>query len=202
MIRATSATAAHRLAHGSSRILAHLPLTLAVMALLVGMAGLLRLLGGDPHRAGGLSSLSPADRTFVMRAIQTGDAEVALAELAQTRSQDEKTKALAAAIARDHEAATTELRALAKQKGVTIQQPPDAQNAAFDRLEKLTGAQFDAAWAAQIVRDHRDAIALFTPATDAFDEDVRTYARSVLPALKTRLKSALDLRRSSDTPGD
>jgi putative membrane protein len=179
-----------------------LPLTLAVMALLVGMAGLLRVLGGDPRGASGLSSLPPADRAFVMSAIQAGDAEVALAELAQTRSQDERTKTLAATIARDHAAATEELRTLARQKGVPIERPTEAQNAAFDRLEKLTGAAFDAAWAVQVVQDHRDAIALFTPATNAFDQDVRTYARSVLPALKTRLKSALDLHRTSDTPGN
>src|SRR6185295_11666462 len=120
--------------HGSSRIITHLPLTLAVMALLLGMAGLMRVLGGDPRGAGGLSSVPPADRVFVMRAIQAGDAEVALAELAQTRSQDERTKTLAATIARDHAAATEELRTLARQKGVPIERPTEAQNAAFDRL--------------------------------------------------------------------
>jgi putative membrane protein len=62
----------------------------------------------------------------------------------------------------DHGKANEELKALAQQKGLTL--PPDLEpkpRKLRDRLSKLSGAEFDRAYAEEMVKDHRKDAAEF-----------------------------------------
>jgi putative membrane protein len=66
--------------------------------------------------------------------------------------------------------------------------------AIYERLDKLSGAQFDRAWADQIIKSHQAGIELFTKATKFADEGVKTFAEQTLPALREHLKRAQEIQ--------
>ena len=179
----------------------HLLLTLATMLLLVGTAGLLRAIAGPAQGQGRAQGQRPADQPvtadsrFMTTAAQSGAAEVALATLAQEKSTTARVKAIAQKIQTDHVRANGELRAIAKKKNVTIPETADpAHTAAHDRLSALSGAAFDKAWIAQMIKDHETAVDLFTKQSKGSgDAEVRAFAAQTLPALQAHLKQVQDL---------
>lgn len=136
------------------------------------------------------------DSRFMMKAAQAGSAEIDLATLAGGKSQAPAVKQIAAKIKSDHEAAAAELKALAVQKDVALPSSVSAtQKAAKARLVTLSDAAFDRAFAAQMVGDHRLAVALFTTAAKSADADVKAFAEKTLPILKDHLQRSIDLQK-------
>jgi putative membrane protein len=173
----------------------HLPVTFGVMLALTGTAGLLRAIGGGPPATAPLV-LSETDKQFLTRAGQTGESEIALARLAQTRATNDRVRALAATIEKECDAAISELKKLARKHEITLAPLSVAQRAAFEKLEKLSGAAFDQAFLAQIVKDHADAVALFSQGAKTDQPEVKSFAERKLPAFKTHLKSAQDRQKA------
>ena len=136
------------------------------------------------------------DSRFMMKAAQAGDSEIDLAVLADGKTKTPAVQQLAAKIKSDHEAAAADLKALAAQKDVALPSKVTAvQQATKARLDKLSDAAFDRAFAAQMVSDHRAAVALFTTATKSADVDVKAFAEKTLPVLKDHLQRAIDLQK-------
>jgi putative membrane protein len=97
------------------------------------------------------------DRDFVKKALEGGDAEVQLGQLAQQKSQSDDVKQFAQKMVQDHTQMGDQLmKPLAKQLGVD---PPknlskkDKQLMA--KLESLSGSQFDNEYIRAMVKDHR-----------------------------------------------
>jgi len=97
------------------------------------------------------------DRDFVKNALEGGDAEVQLGQLAQQKSQSDDVKQFAQKMVQDHTQMDDRLmKPLAKQLGVN---PPknlskkDRQLMA--KLESLSGAQFDDEYIRAMMKDHR-----------------------------------------------
>lgn len=139
-----------------------------------------------------------ADQTFLTRAAADGSAEVALGQLALQKSSSTQTKQLAQHIVDDHTKANEQLVALARQKQITVTPEPDGMHKQkMEKLQKLDGDSFDRAYAQAMIKDHQDAIKLFTKAsTSAKDTDVKQFATQTLPVLKNHLQMARDLRQS------
>jgi putative membrane protein len=175
-------------------MLRHLPVAFGVMVALTGTAGLLRAIGGPPSAT--RPALSETDKRFLTRAGQTGESEIALARLAQSRTTNERVRALAATIEQECDAAISELKKLARKHEVTLAPLSVAQRAAFEKLEKLTGAAFDQAFLAQVVKDHTDAVALFSQGAKTEHSEVKAFAERKLPAFKTHLKTAQDRQKA------
>ncbi len=137
-------------------------------------------------------SLSPADRQFVMKAAQGGQAEVELGQLAQQKAQDPKVKEFAQRMVNDHGQANQKLQSLASSKSINLPSQPDKkEKAEKDRLSKLSGEQFDRAYMEHMVRDHKKDVAEFQrESTSAQDPDIRNFASSTLPTLQDHLKQA------------
>jgi putative membrane protein len=133
--------------------------------------------------------------SFVTAAGQAGMAEVELADLALSKSQNEDVKQFAQMMITDHGKANDELKGLAVQKKYEF--PADVnmtQKALAENLSKLSGAAFDREYVRAMVTDHEAAVKLFGNESKAGkDADLKTWALATLPTLKTHLQQAEDL---------
>ena len=175
-------------------MLRHLPVAFGVMVALTGTAGLLRAIGGPPSTT--VVLLSETDKRFLTRAGQTGESEIALARLAQTRTTNEHVRGLAAMIEKECDAAISELKKLARKHEITLAPLSVAQRAAFEKLERLSGSAFDQAFLAQIIKDYADAVALFSQGARTEQPEVKSFAERKLPTFKTHLKTAQDRQKA------
>ncbi len=137
------------------------------------------------------------DPEFIQQAGQIAEAEIGLASLAQKQATSPQVKSLADLIKRDHEAARTELQKLAKTKNAELTAMTVAQLATYNRLEKLTGNDFDRAWIDAIIELHRDTRGLFSRAARSADADVKGFASRQATTLEDHLKRAKGLTGAS-----
>lgn len=135
---------------------------------------------------------APADRTFITKAAKDSMAEIELARIAQQKAASEEVKRFAERMVADHGKASEELQKIAGSKGVTLPTEVDkGQKAHADKLQRLSGAEFDRAYMKHMVDDHKKAIAEFEKASKgAKDPEVKGFAESKLPALKEHLQMA------------
>jgi putative membrane protein len=143
-----------------------------------------------------------ADAKFMMTAYEDGEAEIALADLAVTKSESADVKAFANKIKTDHKQADGELQELAGKKNMTLAETPSPtaqtdERKTTDRLQKLSGADFDRAYANTMVGDHRKAVTEFEKASKSTDPDVREFADKTLPVLKDHLQRAENLQKKA-----
>ncbi len=138
------------------------------------------------------ASLDPADKSFMEKAAQGGKAEVELGQLAVQKGQSDDVKKFGQRMVDDHTKANQELQSIASQKGVTLPDKLDAKDQATkDRLSKLSGEQFDAAYINDMVRDHRKDVAEFQHESKAAkDPDLKKFVQKTTPTLEDHLKQA------------
>jgi len=135
------------------------------------------------------------DEQFVIRASADGLAEVELGKLAADRAGAAEVKKFGHHMVEDHTKANKELIALANKKmfPVAAQMGPTHQATAA-MLARLQSNEFDRVYMTQMVKDHEEAVALFTAkAQDAKDADLKAFAAKTLPTLKEHLQMARDL---------
>lgn len=136
--------------------------------------------------------LANPDSTFMMKAAQGGMAEVQMGQLATQNGMNQDVKAFGQQMVTDHSKANDQLKSIASQKGVTLPTSLDAKDqATYDRLSKLHGAEFDRAYMSDMVRDHRADIADFQKeANSGSDPDLKKFAADTLPTLQHHLSMA------------
>ena len=136
--------------------------------------------------------VSSSVKKFIEKAAQGGVAEVEMGKLAQQNAQNDQVKQFGERMVKDHSSADAKLTQIAEQKGVT---PPTDMDAAskreYDKLSKLSGAQFDREYMKAMVSDHVKDIKEFKEqAKSGKDADVRNFAESTTPTLEEHLKLA------------
>ena len=136
------------------------------------------------------SQLSQADQHFLDKVAQDDKAEIEVAKLAQDKTQDPNLKSAAQKMQDDHTKNLQEVSDLASKKGVTLPDDVDAHHKAIkDRLEKLSGSQFDQAFLRSQARDHHHDIREFErEANTTKDQDVKSFAQNTLPTLQEHMK--------------
>jgi putative membrane protein len=132
------------------------------------------------------------DSEFAVDAADGGMMEVQLGELAQTNAASADVKKFGKMMSTDHGKAGEELKALAQQKNITLPTAlSDDKQKKYDDLAAKKGADFDKAYIAFMVDDHKEDIKEFEEAAnDAKDPDVKTWAQGKLPVLKHHLQMA------------
>ncbi|MFN0080413.1 MAG: DUF4142 domain-containing protein [Prosthecobacter sp.] len=145
--------------------------------------------------AAGKDTLNASDVQFVKHAAAAGLAVVKLAGLGVQKASRADIKAFAAMIVTDHAKANAELTQLAATKGVELSAVIDPRHAdTFQQLEKVSGPDFDKQFLAEMVRGHQKCVSSFEAAASAArDNDVKAYAITTLPVLKSHLGKALEL---------
>jgi putative membrane protein len=133
------------------------------------------------------------DSKFVKEALMGGMFEVQAGQLALRNGSAPEVHTLAQHIVDDHTRAGEKLRAIAQQKGMT--NLPDQLDAdhqkELDRLQKLSGAEFDRKYAAMMISDHKKDIKAFEhEAAHGSDPQVKQLAADTTPTLKGHLSMA------------
>ena len=138
------------------------------------------------------AKLAGADKTFVEKAAVGGMAEVQLGNLAQQKAASDQVKQFAARMVTDHTKANDELKQIASTKGVQLPSSLDKKHQSdMDRLQKMSGADFDKAYMSHMVDDHKQDVAEFKKeASSGHDSDVKSFASKTLPTLEEHLKMA------------
>jgi putative membrane protein len=142
---------------------------------------------------------SLVDKQFVLGAASAGMLEVKLGQYASTNASNADVKKFGDQMVTDHSAANDKLKNIASTANIDIpSQLSDADQAELDRLTKLNGADFDKAYASQMVDDHNKAIALFLEEIDnGTNADLKSFAQDTLPTLKHHLEMAKELNGKS-----
>jgi putative membrane protein len=141
------------------------------------------------------------DEHFVKEAATGGMAEVELGRLAEQKAGSERVKSFGRKMVADHSAANDQLKALAARKQIGVDDGLNReQKATLSRLEGLSGAAFDRAYVADMVRDHeKDVEAFRRESTSGQDPDVRAFAGKTLPTLEEHLRMVRDLSHEVGT---
>ena len=153
--------------------------SLAVIALLAGSAA---FAAGKPSEA------------FLKKAIEGNYAEVQMGQLAQKNGQSDGVKQFGQMLSTDHSAANQKATDAAKSMGVTPPDGPNAkQKADYDKMAKMTGAQFDRAFATHMVADHEKDIAEYKKESKQSDA-AGDYAKGQIDTLQKHLDTAKSLK--------
>jgi putative membrane protein len=139
--------------------------------------------------------VSDADRDFINKAATGGVAEVELGRIATLRAVRPSVRSFGEHMVMDHSRSNAELAALAQSKGLalpTVLEP--SQRAMRDRLNGLSGADFDRAYMSEMVRDHTEDVALFERTAEvSADPDIKAWAARSLPMLQDHLTLAREV---------
>jgi putative membrane protein len=136
------------------------------------------------------------DRLFVRAAALGGMAEVELGELARQKAQSEAVKDFARRMVEDHGKANDRLISLAKEDGIAVPDELDQEHKATrERLEAMSGAEFDRAYLQGQVVDHQKTAQLLEyEIGSGQDADLKSFAAEILPIVLQHLRAAQTLQ--------
>jgi len=142
-----------------------------------------------------------ADSHFAMEAAQGGMAEVELGQLAGDKASNAKVKEFGQRMVTDHGKANDELKTIASSKNITLPSDINAKHKATkDRLSKLSGAAFDRAYMAEMLKDHQmDSTAFHKEATSGKDAELKAFASKTSTVVDEHLKMARDIQKELGT---
>lgn len=158
---------------------------------------------GQGQQKATAKSSGSADHSFIMKAAQGGMAEVQLGKLAADKASSEQVKQFGQKMVDDHSKANDELKSIAQSKNITLPADLDSKDKALmNRLEKLSGAQFDRAYMQAMLKDHRTDVSEFRKeASSGKDAEVKAFASKTLPTLESHLQLAQDDSKAVGTSG-
>ena len=122
--------------------------------------------------------------------------EVQGGKLAQKQGASQAVRNFGEHMINDHSEANTGLKEIATQKGVALPtQLSHEQNSSLQHLAGLSGAEFDKAYAQDMVKGHTAAVKTFQQAAQsATDTDLRAWAQTALPLLQEHLVMAKQMQ--------
>ncbi len=138
------------------------------------------------------SSTNANDQTFLKKAVDEDLAEVEIARLALHKASSPRVKNFAQTMVNDHSKTKDQLEKIASNKHIDIPKALSTRNQATkDRLAKFSGEQFDNAYIAEMLKDHKQDIEIFRhEMNSAQDVDIREFADKSLASLESHLKQA------------
>lgn len=135
------------------------------------------------------------NQEFVVEAYSSNQFEIEAGNLAASVGNNEAVRAFGAMMVEDHTAVGTELNSLVGEKGWVLPSTMQSKHRELvDLLEDLDGAAFDSEYLDIMINAHKEAITLFENSQDLPDSDLRAFASSKLPSLRTHLAAAESLR--------
>ncbi|MGJ5090462.1 DUF4142 domain-containing protein [Bradyrhizobium oligotrophicum] len=139
---------------------------------------------------------SPAkDQHFMTEAIEGDMSEVNMGKLAQQKGQSDQVKQFGQALQQDHSEHLQKAQQLASQNGMKVpSEPSRKQKAIYNRLEGMSGGQFDQAFAQAMVRDHQEDIKKYQKQAAA-NSPLSDFAQQIVPVLQKHLDMAKSLAK-------
>ncbi len=132
------------------------------------------------------------DKEFACKVSASGLAEVNLSELAARVSRNPTVRQFAQQMLADHKRANQELLQMANQRSIKLPgEMDDEHQKCFDKLKKLSGAEFDREYMEAMVKDHEKAVKAFEKESkEGKDEAMKRWAGQLTPILKHHLEMA------------
>jgi len=150
---------------------------------------------------GTAAKASKADERFLTEALQGDLAEVKMGELAQQKGQSDRVKEFGQTLVKDHGDHSKKLQQLGQQLGVTMPTEPNSkQKSDYEKMNKLSGAQFDREFAKHMVDDHKKDISKYQ-AEAKRQGPIGDLAKQTVPTLQQHLQMAQELTRPAPTTG-
>ncbi len=139
-------------------------------------------------------AVSAADKHFLRAASQGGLFEIAVGNYAAQNASASAVKDLGTHTAMDHTAINQKVGAWAASQDVKLSDKPNAKTQAkIDKLTALTGADFDKAYVAALIKAHNADIAAFQQEiASTSNPDLKALLTDTLPTLQGHLKMAED----------
>lgn len=135
-------------------------------------------------------------QVFLKKAIEGNYAEVEMGKLAQQNGQNENVKKFGQTLIDDHSAANQKAMDVAKSMGVTPPEGPNAkQKADYEKMSKMSGAQFDHDFAVHMVANHEKDIAEYKKEAKQADA-AGEYAKGQIDVLQKHLQTSKSLSTS------
>jgi putative membrane protein len=129
---------------------------------------------------------------FAVKAAEGGMFEVEAGKIAQTKGNSQRIKDLGKHMVDDHTKANGELKDLAAKKQITLPtKVSDKHQKELDELNKLSGTEFDKEYAKEMVKDHKEDVAMFEKeAKSGKDNEIKNWASEKVPTLRHHLSMA------------
>lgn len=136
--------------------------------------------------------MSSTDTMFAIAAAQGGVAEVRLGELALSKAGSHLVKAFGQRMVDDHSKANDRLKDLAQKQNMTLPATMSSKDQAlYEKLQKLSGADFDKLYMKSMVKDHeQDTKEFKKEARNGKDPELKNFAAQTLPVLESHLSDA------------
>jgi putative membrane protein len=137
------------------------------------------------------------DKKFLAMAAQSDQNEIALSTLAEQKATNPAVKAFAKKMVTEHTQMTESMKPFADSWGLTAPSGPDADHQKeLDKLNSLSGNDFDKEYIDQMVTDHAKALSAFTSeAKDTKDEKFRAAVIKGKTAVAAHKNMAYDLKK-------
>jgi len=137
------------------------------------------------------------DKKFLEMAAQSDQNEIALAKLAEEKATNPAVKAFAQKMITEHTKMSASMKPFAESWGLSASSGPDADTQKeFDKLNRLSGDDFDKEYMSQMVSDHSKALDAFTSeAKDTKDVKFRTAVLQGKTMVAAHKNMAYDLKK-------
>jgi putative membrane protein len=138
------------------------------------------------------------DEAFVRVAVRGSLAEIKLGKLAMDQGSNESVKAFGTRMVAEHTKAGDALKEAAKEEHIALPTDLSAKDqAAYDRLSKLSGADFDLAYAQDMVKDHQQDLRDFQrEANHGNDDVIRGFASETVPMIQQHLDQSKEMLKA------
>src|SRR3954471_24429001 len=143
------------------------------------------------------ANISKSDMRSMQKMAQADMAEIAAGKVAAEKASNPEVKKYAQHMVDEHSKMLDEGSKLAQAKGMKPPAGPDKKHQdALQKLQGLSGEDFDRQYMRQMVKDHQDALKLAEKAAkDAKDPDLKAHAQQGAPHIKEHLAMAQKLQQ-------
>ena len=163
-----------------------------------------------PTAPGGTPGTGPAgqdfaEQSFISKALEGGVAEVQLGQLAEQKSQSNDVKQFAQKMVNDHtQMGDKWLKPVAKQMGVSEPKGPSKKDKKLiEKLQGLSGQQFDTEYIQAMVKDHKEDLKDFkSEAQMAQDPNVKQIATQGSNIIQQHLQLIEQIAQAHNVPMD
>ncbi len=141
---------------------------------------------------------SAEDYKFAAAAARGGWLEVELGKTASQKASNTTVQKFGERMVVDHGKAGQTLQDIAAQNGATLPAEPSAeQQKQMDKLNGLSGADFDKEYVALMLKDHKaDAKEFKRAAEDVQNPTLKAFAANTLPIVQDHLKMVQDIEQN------
>ena len=141
---------------------------------------------GHKMDQGASKMMRSSDSMFAVKAAQGGMTEVKIGQLAADKASNPDVKAYGQQMVDDHTKANDQLKSIAQEEGMTLPTDVNAkQQAMYDNLSKMSGADFDKMYVKDMMTDHQQDVKDFSKESqNGKDEKIKGFAAQTLPIVQ------------------